>query len=129
METTAKRASIHSGPRTSGRKGRRGEARIKALFRRSGWAAWPQPSSGALGTRTASASKRGDLWARCGEARLRIEVKHYKHEPRTLQALRGGSDVLAYICSGTGRMAVFIDEALFCDFLAWSAQALGEEPR
>jgi hypothetical protein len=119
-----------TGPdRRVARKGRAGEARIKSLFQKSGWSAWPQPSSGAHGTKTASASKRGDLLARCGDARLRIEVKHYKHEPRTLQSLRGGCDVLAYICSGTGRMAVFIDEALFRDFLAWSAEALGEEPR
>lgn len=108
------------------RKGKLGESRIKALLQRAGWRAWPQPSSGAHGTRTGTASKCGDLVAACGEAKLRIEVKHYKHEPRTLQTLRGGCDVLAYLCSDTGRMAVFIDEALFIDLLAWSAETLSQ---
>jgi hypothetical protein len=57
---------------------------------------------------------------------MRIQVKNYKNEPRTLAALRGGSDVLAYICKSTGKVAVFIDEPLFIDLLAWSAEALGK---
>ena len=97
------------------------------MLERAGWRAGKQVGSGAYGTRIASESKRGDLWARCGDARLRIEVKHHKNEPRTLQRLRGGCEVLAYICRSTGRMGVFVDEQLFCDFLAWSAEALQPE--
>jgi len=128
MERRTYFSALKNPAHEPGRKGRRGEAHIKALFLKAGWRAWPQPSSGAHGTRTNSPSKCGDLVALCGEARLRIEVKHYKNEPRTLQTLRGGCDVLAYMCSSTGRMAVFIDESLFRDLLAWSAEALSEDP-
>ena len=107
------------------REGRRGEAQIKRLLIRAGWNSGSQPGSGASGTRSVTPSRQGDLWASCGDARLRIEVKNYKNEPRTLAALRGGSDVLAYICKSTGKIAVFIDEPLFIDLLAWSAEALG----
>lgn len=95
MNPTPPPTAFTKAPPTTTRKGRRGESRIKALLHKAGWRAGPQPGSGAFGTQTASASKRGDLWAACGETRLRIEVKHYKHEPRTLQTLRGGCDVLA----------------------------------
>jgi hypothetical protein len=127
MNTQLQTANLKSATDFSVRKGKRGETRIKTLFLKAGWRAWPQPSSGAHGTRTNTTSKRGDLVALCGDTRLRIEVKHYKNEPRTLQTLRGGCDVLAYMCSSTGRMAVFIDEGLFRDLLAWSAQALSED--
>jgi hypothetical protein len=109
---------------TNSNRGRRGEAQIKRLLVRSGWRSGHQPGSGAPGTRSATTGRQGDLWASCGGARLRIEVKHYKNEPRTLAALRGGSDVLAYICRSTGKVGVFIDEGLFADLLAWSAEAL-----
>jgi hypothetical protein len=110
-------------------RGRRGELQIKRLLTRAGWRSGHQPSSGASGTRSCSPSRQGDLWASCGDARLRIEVKHYKNEPRTFAALRGGSDVLAYICKSTGKVGVFIDEALFIDLLAWSAEALDRTAR
>lgn len=113
----------------SPRAGRAGESQIHRLFRRSGWSAGKMSGSGNPGSRSGESAFIGDLWARCGDARLRIEVKHHLHEPRTMQALRGGSDVLAYICKDTGRMAVFMDEDLFCDLLAWSAQALSDGPR
>lgn len=109
------------------RKGKVGESHIKSLLQRAGWRAGLQPGSGASGSRSGAEHRRGDLWALCGEARLRIEVKHHKREPRALQALRGGCEVLAYMCSDTGRMAVFIDEALFVDLLAWSAEALAPQ--
>ena len=105
-------------------RGRRGEAQIKRLLVRAGWRSGHQPGSGSSGTRSGTTARQGDLWASCGGARLRIEVKNYKNEPRTLAALRGGSDVLAYICKSTGKVGVFIDEGLFCDLLAWSAEAL-----
>lgn len=114
---------LKNPPSTTDR-GRRGEAQIKRLLVRAGWRSGGQPGSGSSGTRSCTAARQGDLWARCGEARLRIEVKNYKNEPRTLAALRGGSDVLAYICKSTGKVGVFIDEGLFCDLLAWSAEAL-----
>ena len=104
--------------------GRRGEKHIKSLFARAGWRSGLQPGSGASGSRSCSPSRQGDVWAYCGDARLTVEVKHYKNEPRTMQALRGGCDVLAYICRDTGKMAVFIDEDLFRHLLAWSADAL-----
>jgi hypothetical protein len=108
--------------------GRAGEAYVKRILSRAGWTTGFQPGSGATGTRNCNASRQGDLWASCGGARLRIEVKHYKDEPRTLLALRGGSDVLAYVCKSTGKVGLFIDEGLFCDLLAWSAEAL-DRPR
>ena len=98
-----------------------------ALLKRAGWRAGRQPGSGSFGSLIGSRGLQGDLWASCAGERLLIEVKNYKNEPRTLQALRGGCDVLAYICSSTGRMGVFIDEALFCDLLAWSAEALQQD--
>lgn len=106
------------------RPGKTSEAQVHRLLRRAGWNAGLTPGSGNPGSRSDNNYFIGDLWARCGEARLRIEVKHYKHEPRTMEGLRGGSDVLAYICRDTGKMAVFMDEGLFCDLLAWSAEAL-----
>lgn len=105
-------------------RGRQGEAQIKRLLMRAGWRSGFQPGSGSQGTRNCNPARQGDLWATCGAARLRVEVKHYKNEPRTLAALRGGSDVLAYICRSTGKVGVFIDEGLFVDLLAWSADAL-----
>jgi Holliday junction resolvase len=105
-------------------RGRRGEAQIKRLLIRAGWRSGYQPGSGASGARSCTQSRQGDLWASCGSARMRIEVKHYKNEPRTLASLRAGSDVLAYICRSTGKVGLFIDEALFVDLLAWSAEAL-----
>lgn len=104
--------------------GRRGEAQIRRMLTRAGWTSGRQAGSGAPGSRSMNRARQGDLWAVCGGARLRVEVKHYKHEPRTLTALRAGSDVLAYICKSTGKVALFIDEGLFVDLLAWSAEAL-----
>jgi len=106
------------------RSGRQGESQIHRLLKRAGWIAGKTSGSGNPGSRSGNNAFIGDLWARCGDARLRIEVKHHKHEPRQMQTLRGGCDVLAYICRDTGKMAVFIDEGLFCDLLAWSAEAL-----
>ena len=111
------------------RPGRAGESQIHRLLRRAGWTAGKTQGSGNPGSRSGNSAFVGDLWAHCGDARLRIEVKHHMHEPRTMEALRGGCDVLAYICRDTGRMSVFIDEGLFCDLLAWSAQTLGETDR
>ena len=123
LKTRIDEASATSSGRNA-TQGRRGEIQIKRLLVRAGWRSGLQPGSGASGTRACSPHRQGDLWASCGGARLRIEVKHYKNEPRTLAALRGGSDVLAYICSTTGKVGIFIDEALFTDLLAWSAEAL-----
>lgn len=106
------------------RRGREGEKRVMRLLEGSGWRGGPQAGSGAIGTRCASQSMRGDLWARCGEMRMRIEVKNHTREPRALQQLRGGCDVLAYICRETGRMAVFIDEDMFRHLMSWSAEAM-----
>lgn len=111
---------------TASRIGRNGEAHVRRMLTRSGWSSGFQLASGAVGTRMSTSALQGDLWATCGGARLRIEVKHYKHEPRTLAALRAGSDVLAYVCRSTGKVGLFIDEGLFCDLLAWSARSLVE---
>jgi len=125
MNATPPTAQFKSQNRLSRRKAKQGEVKVRGLLQRAGWRAGLQPGSGAPGTRSGVASRQGDIWANCGDVRIRIEVKHYKHEPRTLQTLRGGCDALAYMCSTTGRMGVFIDESLFCDLLAWSADALG----
>ena len=108
------------------RRGRQGEKQVRRLFQTAGWRAGLQPGSGAPGARSCSPSRQGDVWAYCGDARFRVEVKHYKNEPRTMRALRAGSDVLAYICKDTGKLAVFIDEDLFRHLLAWSADALSQ---
>lgn len=119
----------YTQPAAARQHGKTGESQIHRLLRRSGWHAGKTPGSGNPGSRSDNKAFAGDLWAHCGDARLRIEVKHYKNEPRTMQTLRGGCDVLAYICRDTGKMAVFIDEGLFCDLLAWSAEALGQGER
>jgi len=129
MNTTKPYAQAAPPSSPPPRLGRAGESQIHRLLRRAGWHAGKTHGSGGPGSRSDNKAFACDLWARCGDARLRIEVKHYKNEPRTMQALRGGCDVLAYICKDTGKMAVFIDEALFCDLLAWSAEALSEARR
>jgi hypothetical protein len=113
--------------RQSVRKGRAGEVHIRSLLQRAGWRAGLQPGSGSVAARSDAPLRSGDIWAVCGEARLRIEVKHHKREPRALQTMRAGCEVLAYLCSETGRMAVFIDEGLFVDLLAWSAETLAPQ--
>jgi hypothetical protein len=114
---------------TSLKDGRKGEAQIQRMLIRAGWKSGQQPGSGASGTRNMNRPRQGDVWAVCGSARLRVEVKHYKNEPRTMAALRAGSDVLAYVCKSTGKVALFINEGLFVDLLAWSAEALERERR
>ena len=125
--TTASNTPFAASAANPTRKGRAGEVRIRSLLQRAGWRAGLQPGSGAMASRSDAPLRKGDLWATCGEARLRIEVKHHKREPRALQTMRGGCEVLAYACSDTGRLAVFIDEGLFVDLLAWSAEALERE--
>ena len=99
--------------------------KVKRLLCRAGWRAGYQAWLRQLWQPQLLAQPAG----RCVE-QLRVGAHADRGEtlqearPRTLTALRQGSDVLAYICKSSGRMSIFIDEGLFVDLLAWSADAL-----
>lgn len=106
------------------REGRSGERQVRRAVARAGWRPFEQAGSGAVGARAGNRASSCDIVAICGDHRLRIEVKKRRREPKTMMVLSGGCEILAYICSDTGRMMAFIDEQMFVDLLSWAADGI-----